>query len=564
MKVVSHTQHHDMIGKVIGTYQILRELGQGVHGTVYQAIDQARGQMVVLKAVQADLLRQTVIKQNLRALATTLMQLQHPQLTTFHTLLQVGNDLYLVSEFVEGVSLAETLQQTGVLSLEQAVGLARQALEALSYVHQVGLVHGGLHPNNLLLTPNGQLKITDLSLTLAAGPSLMHIGLGPAILNYVAPEQIHGETSDARTDLYALGAVLYELMTGLPPFRRANDAALLKAHLEETPPSPRNYFPLIPLELEQVLLRALAKPPAARFQSADEFQAALQTWALTESNVPAASVIPAAQESEAPLLPHTVQDFESAPPAVQQTEQPPVNRPELPVRQPDTLIDLPAQLVPNSWPQFEAPASTPAQIYSGVLPNAVTASPLHQEVVVDLEETGTAKRSFWKPIAAVTCIATLLGASYAMVRLKNGGLAASGTPRVILQASPTATPTPQNELTLDPTPLPTTESALATASSPTPTPSPVKAASPAPVAVAPKPAARKPAPVKPGARPGLTPPAKPVRKKAAPAPPPAPAKNEKKKKKKDGGVEGSSKGASGGKKKNAAPSSTPKVKKKKP
>jgi serine/threonine protein kinase len=250
-----------MIGKVIGTYQILREVGQGYHGTVYQALDQAREQMVALKAMRADLLRHSVIQQNLRALATTLNQLQHPQLAAFHTLLQVGPELFLVSEFVEGESLAQPLQRSGVLPVEQAVGLARQALDALSYVHRAGLVHGGLHPHNLLVTVEGQLKITDLSLTLAAGPSQMQIGLGPALLNYVAPEQIHGEPSDARTDLYALGAVLYELLTGLPPFRRANDASLLKAHLEETPPSPRNYFPLIPLELEEALLRALGPVP---------------------------------------------------------------------------------------------------------------------------------------------------------------------------------------------------------------------------------------------------------------------------------------------------------------
>jgi serine/threonine protein kinase len=548
-----------MIGKVIGTYQILREVGQGYHGTVYQALDQAREQMVALKAMRADLLRHSVIQQNLRALATTLNQLQHPQLAAFHTLLQVGPELFLVSEFVEGESLAQPLQRSGVLPVEQAVGLARQALDALSYVHRAGLVHGGLHPHNLLVTVEGQLKITDLSLTLAAGPSQMQIGLGPALLNYVAPEQIHGEPSDARTDLYALGAVLYELLTGLPPFRRANDASLLKAHLEETPPSPRNYFPLIPLELEEALLRALAKPRGARFQSADEFLAALLVWGQTYASAPAASIVTTTHKDEPQLASAHSQTIQEELPAVSHAA-------------------ASAQAVPNSWSQLDPLTSSPAQIHSGMVPGAAAASPLHNEVFVELEEPAAAKRSLWKPLAATAGIATLLGASYAAVRLNQNRSIASGTPHVVVQVSPTATPTagenstPVSTPETTPTPavpIPTEAAAgssvapLASRTAPraTPTlrPKPARrtvVANPGTTGTKLKPTAT--APVK--AKPTLPPYSS--GKKGAPVPTPTPTKNEKKKKKKE---EGFFKGTFGnGKVNQARPAHTPKEKKKKP
>jgi eukaryotic-like serine/threonine-protein kinase len=270
-----------MIGKIIGAYQILAKLGQGPNGAVYEALDQTRGQRVALKTINAELARQTAFRQNLRAQAQALTALQHPRLAPLYAVQQHEHELYLVRELIAGQSLAQALQQSGVLPPEQAVTLAIQTLTALNHAHKFGLVHGGVKPGNLLLTAKDQLKLTDLGLASALGALNVQDGRGPSVLNYCAPEQVRGAALDARSDLYALGATLFEMLTGAPPFRRANDAALRQAHLEEVAPSPRNYFPLIPALLEQAILRALAKDPAARFQSAGEFRQVLLEWAST-------------------------------------------------------------------------------------------------------------------------------------------------------------------------------------------------------------------------------------------------------------------------------------------
>jgi hypothetical protein len=410
-----------MIGKIIGTYQIIEELGHGPNGRVYQALDQASGQHVALKAISAELARQTTFRQNLRALAQSLTTLQHPRLATLHALQQPGNDLYLVSELINGQSLAQALQQSGVLPPEQAVTLAIQTLTALNHAHKFALVHGGVKPGNLLLTAKDQLKLTDLGLAPALGALNVQEGRGPGVLNYCAPEQIRGATLDARSDIYALGAVLFEMLTGVPPFRRANDAALRKAHLEEAAPSPRNYFPLIPALLEQAILRALAKDPAARFQSAGEFRQALLAWAST----PATEVAPV-----------------TAPRAPAETAQA-GNKPTAPA----SRIPVP--------PVLPMPAPIPAAAAQPPKPA--------NEVVVELGEPD-GKRGFWKPVAAVAGVGALLGISYAFVRV----------------GSSTATPTPTPAaVQLSPTPVPSSTVAIVAEATVTPAPTATASATPA-------------------------------------------------------------------------------------
>lgn len=499
-----------MIGKAIGTYKILRELGSGPHGTVYEAADQARGQIVALKALRPELTRQAAFKQNLRAVSARLAQLQHPHLANFYTILQVGNDLYLVTEFINGQPLNQALQQSGVLASEQAVRLAIQALDALAFAHAEGFVHGGVRPNNLLLTPEGALKLTDLGLAQAALPQPVELGLGTAVLNYVAPEQVHGEVSDARADVYALGAVLYEMITGLPPFRRANNSALLKAQLEETPPSPRQYFPLISDLLEAILLRALAKAPEQRFQSAAEFRAALLSWrpAAAEPETTPTINVPAFVPPPPVDLTATAHAAPLATPPVAPVTAPPAAL----VTAPQTKLDTsPLPLQPQSWPQFAPDNPTvggPANLNSApTLRELANNDPtLHNQVFVELEETPAARRSFWKPLAIVTGVATLLGASYAAVRL-NQRPASSSTP-IIVKLSPTPAvlaPPPVDApepvaTSVAPTLAPTLETASSTPTAPTPTASPAKAPSPKTAATArPVPAPANAAPRKPGA-----------------------------------------------------------------
>ena len=541
-----------MIGKVIGTYQIVQQLGQGLHGTTYQAVEQGRGQPVVLKAIQPALAQQVAFKQNLRALAAQLMPLRHPHLAAFHTILQMGNELYVISEFVNGTPLNEALQHSGVLTCEEAVRLTVQILDALAYVHAAGIWHGGIKPNNLILTPDRRVKLTDLGLAQAAGAALWHEKLEASVFNYVAPEQLRGEACDARTDVYAIGAVLYEMLTGLPPFRRANETALRHAQLEELPPSPRNYFPLIPLPLEQAVLRALAKSPTARFSSAPEFRQALLSWAneakvsgnaaATEMNSPATPA-----STSPPVSPRAT----SLPPAV--THDKFATKPQMP-------------LAPNDWPQLTPPLSAGKTAPASA--SSIVSTGLNDELVVSLEESAAGKRSFWRPIAAVTGVAALLGVTYAVVRVNNGDTPTLGPNQSIIRVSPTV-PTPSVS--------PTTPDKLSETAVPSPT-EPPRLKEPATVPTIPlkrptAPALRsksKPAPpakasttllpskinkAKPTPTPGLG------KKKPTPTPTPA---STKKGKKKDGGVGGFFKGVFGGSGKEKKAEPTPKQKKPEP
>jgi serine/threonine protein kinase len=411
-----------MTGKVIGTYQIVQQLGQGLHGTTYQAIEQGRGQTVALKVIQPALAQQVTFKQDLRALAAVLIPMSHPHMAAFHTILQMGNELYTIREFISGTPLGEALQRSDVLPCEEAIRIAVQVLDALSYAHSSGVLHGGIKPSNLILTADGQIKLTDLGLAAVSGTSVWQDRLNESVLNYVTPEQLLGKTCDARTDVYSLGAVLYEMLTGSPPFRRANDAALRHAHLEELPPSPRNYFPLIPLPLEQALLRTLAKSPSARFSSAAEFRQALMSWAnevKASSNSVAAEINPSARPAN---IRQSVSPIATALPQAQMSAK--------------SAPKLSPTPTPNDWPQL-SPQTSAGRVTSS--PSLVSTG-LNDEVVVSLEESTAGKRSFWKPIVTVTGIAVLLGVTYAVVRISKGDTPALGPNQSIIQVSPTLIP----------------------------------------------------------------------------------------------------------------------------
>lgn len=541
-----------MTGKVIGTYRIVQQLGQGLHGTVYQAFEQGRGQTVALKAIEPALAQQVPFKQNLRALAATLTSMRHPHLAAFHTILQMGNELYVSREFVTGTPLNAALQRSGVLACEEAARLTVQILAALSYAHAAGLWHGGIKPSNLILAADGQIKLTDLGLAQAVGRGLLQDGLGASILNYAAPEQLRGGTCDARTDVYAMAAVLYEMLTGLPPFRRANDAALRQAHLEETPPSPRNYFPLIPLPLEQAVMRALAKSPTARFSSAEAFRQTLLSW-LEETRSTDADAVGADTNplAEVPSISYATPSL-----AAPLKNAPTHDR---------FATETPTPLTPNDWPQLTPPASA-AKVSTAT---SVASTGLNDEVIVDLEESTAGKRSFWKPIAAVTGVAALLGATYAVVRVGNSDTPTPGPNQIVIRVSPTLpppSPTPTAMVTrIEATPVPAaTELPKIKSSDKPPVAKSVRVASPA---LTPKPKQPPVAKAKTVLAPTKTAKAKPmptpVAAKKKPTPTPTPA-NTKKEKKKDRGVGGFFKGVfgGGGKEKKAEP--TPKPKKVEP
>lgn len=198
--------------------------------------------------------------------------LNHPNIAVVHTAFWVNDDLALVSELLEGQSLQDLLERRQV-PLNQALDVIAQVLEALSYAHARGIIHRDISPANIFLTTGGAVKIIDFGLAKAATDlRLTREGSPIGAAHYMSPEQIRGaQDIDTRTDIYSSGVVLYELVVGKKPFEGNNAFHIMKAHTEQPPPSPAAANLQIPAALSAVILRAMAKKPEERFQSADAF-----------------------------------------------------------------------------------------------------------------------------------------------------------------------------------------------------------------------------------------------------------------------------------------------------
>jgi serine/threonine-protein kinase len=202
--------------------------------------------------------------------------LEHPNIAALRTALRVKERVVMIMELVEGASLAALLRQ-GPLAVPAALGYAGQVLSALAYAHGRGVVHRDVKPANILVTPDGTVKVTDFGIARASGDrQLTGAGMAPGSLYYMSPEQIGGAAPDARSDLYSLGVTLYEMVTGVQPFRGGNEYAIMQAHLTESPKPPSEIAAAVSPELSAAILKAMAKRPEERFPSAAEFREALR------------------------------------------------------------------------------------------------------------------------------------------------------------------------------------------------------------------------------------------------------------------------------------------------
>lgn len=200
--------------------------------------------------------------------------LDHPNIAALHTALRVEDQIVMILELVEGSSLEERLR-SGPLRIAEAQHYFQQVLAALSYAHAHGVVHRDIKPANILITIGQVVKLTDFGIARAASDQkLTSTGFALGSLPYMSPEQIQSAPVDARSDIYSLGITAYEALTGVRPIQGENEYALMNAHLSQIP-RPLSEFAAIPVALSETIMKALAKDPARRFQSAGEFQAAL-------------------------------------------------------------------------------------------------------------------------------------------------------------------------------------------------------------------------------------------------------------------------------------------------
>jgi len=263
------------IGDTVGDYRILEELGRGGMGRVYKVEHTVTRRGEAMKILAGG--RPDASPEGGRSLREIQLQasLDHPHIAAVHNAFWAGEDLVLVMELIHGRSLRRELE-AGRVPLAATLDYAAQALSALSYAHSHGVIHRDISPGNMMIGPTGVLKLTDFGL--ATGPAYARLSQSGAPLGslwYMSPEQVRGSKSDARSDIYSLGAVLYELTSGRKPFDGESAFAIMADQVGKAPQPLHELDPSLPEGLSAVILRALEKDPDQRFQSAEEFREAL-------------------------------------------------------------------------------------------------------------------------------------------------------------------------------------------------------------------------------------------------------------------------------------------------
>jgi eukaryotic-like serine/threonine-protein kinase len=298
---------------VLGPYQIVGLLGEGGMGAVYRAKDTRLGRFVAIKVVTGVNLSDKERVQRFEQEARATGMLNHPNLLT---IFDVGRDEsgapFLVSELLEGETLRTRLER-GALSPRKAVDAALQMAQGLAAAHDKGIVHRDLKPDNIFLTRDGRLKILDFGiakLTGAAGAeghtfemAATEPGMVLGTVGYMSPEQVRGEAVDARSDLFSLGAIFYEMLTGVRAFKRNSSIETLSAILKEDPPELTELMPSIPPALERLVRRCLEKDRDVRFQSARDLAFNLETLATMSQAVGPSTLSNVARPTHAPTLP---------------------------------------------------------------------------------------------------------------------------------------------------------------------------------------------------------------------------------------------------------------------
>lgn len=264
-----------MIGKTIGKYRFVDKLGKGGMGTVYRAVDETLDREVAVKVLNPDLADETVMTR-FRAEATTLAKLNHPEIATIFEIYRSDSDLLMVMELVRGETLDQLSQRCGPLPPERAAYLVAQVLGALEHAHRAGIVHRDLKPANVMVTESGGVKIMDFGIARVVGAEhLTSDGTMMGTPAYMAPEQVMAKDVDGRADLYSAGVVFYRLLTGTLPFQADTAIGMVQKQLSDMPTPVQSRRADLPDWCGTILERALAKSPADRFQTAEEFRSAL-------------------------------------------------------------------------------------------------------------------------------------------------------------------------------------------------------------------------------------------------------------------------------------------------
>jgi serine/threonine protein kinase len=256
-----------------GRYQVLSELGRGGMGIVFQAYDKQLKEQVAIKLLSPLFSADPEALERLTREVSMARRITHPNVIRIHDLSEVNGLHYVSMEYFNGANLKEHLKRSGPLSFHNAYQILSQICDGLEAAHSQGVVHRDLKSQNIMIGPSGQIKIIDFGLARSVHlEGMTATGLIMGTPEYMAPEQVAGKHVDERADIYALGVILFEMLTGRVPFTGDTAIAVGFQQLKDPPPSPRSINPHIPEEVEQIILKALEKNPIQRYHTVNEMR----------------------------------------------------------------------------------------------------------------------------------------------------------------------------------------------------------------------------------------------------------------------------------------------------
>lgn len=420
------------VGERIGDYEIVAVLGAGGMGQVYKVRNVFSERIEAMKVLLPNMSSNPDLAQRFLREIQVQAALDHPNIARLHAAQRVGDQLVMVMELVEGSSLEKLIEQRA-LTVGDSVNYVSQVLDALTYAHGRGVVHRDVKPANIMVTPSGVVKLMDFGIAhIKADRRLTQTGTAVGSLYYMSPEQIQGAEPDPRSDLYALGITLYEMVTGRRPFQGDSDFSIMAAHMQNVPVAPIEIVPNVPSDLSEIILTAIARDPAARFQSAGAFHAALR-------NLGGPGAAPAEAVAKMPPVPVGSAPVNSPPPL------------------PRTAPSAPAYSAPPPVPPTVPPAPP-------MMPAAVSAP-----------KTGS-RRGLYMALGSIATIAVLAAALIEVPKFRNAravqGDAKIDAPATISSQQPTAADSTPAAAAADNAPA-----TPAAAEANTPAPSPPRAAS---------------------------------------------------------------------------------------
>lgn len=294
-----------MVIEKLGRYIIVEELGQGAMGVVYKAVDPLIDRTVAIKTINLDLSRDELenFEKRFQREVQSAGKLNHPNIVTIYDVGRTEGVAYMAMEFLEGKELREILDSGVVLPIEKVVHIATQVCDGLAFAHENGIVHRDIKPANIMVMKNGMVKITDFGIAQVSSASRTMAGMVMGSPKYMSPEQVVGQAVDGRSDIFSLGVVLYEMLTGKTPFVGDNISAIMYQILNEEPIPPKAFNQNIPDSINYIILRALAKHPDGRYQTAKELARDLRKYKTLEVPAP----------GEAPAPPTTPMERRRAP-----------------------------------------------------------------------------------------------------------------------------------------------------------------------------------------------------------------------------------------------------------